>query len=161
MSPDEAVPVDPESSGTNLSFHDSLTSGDTGPGIDSSECTRLFAITLCFLTGSRRDDAVPLAPGDYGIGRAADNEILLSALVDLRVSAHHARLFADQQGWWYEDLDSTNGTLVNGRPLSGPRRLAVGDVVSLGRGVRNPGPGYVEFSVALPDTLAAPDKEGR
>lgn len=43
------------------------------------------------------------------IGAAPENKIILD---DSVVSAHHARLRRDRDGWWIEDLGSTNGTAV-------------------------------------------------
>ena len=45
------------------------------------------------------------------VGRAAENDLVLA---DPEVSRHHARLEADGDGWRVVDLDSTNGTWVNG-----------------------------------------------
>lgn len=70
------------------------------------------------------------------IGRAADNDI---ALDDPVVSANHAmvRLKADpylegHQVALLEDLDSTNGTLVNGRKVQ-RHMLQQGDRIRIGR----------------------------
>jgi hypothetical protein len=65
------------------------------------------------------------------IGRAKDNDLRLA---DPAVSRHHARIEPDDAGWWVVDLDSRNGTWVNGAAV---RRAAVdvGDEVSFG-GVR-------------------------
>lgn len=60
------------------------------------------------------------------LGRAPDNDI---ALEDDFVSSHHARLLPPGT---LVDLDSTNGTLVNGRPLSGRVQLRTGDQFQLG-----------------------------
>jgi pSer/pThr/pTyr-binding forkhead associated (FHA) protein len=37
-----------------------------------------------------------------------------------------------RDGVWVQDLGSTNGTLVNGVRIDGPRRLEPGDVVRVG-----------------------------
>ena len=54
------------------------------------------------------------------IGRDADNNVMIP---DPRVSGRHARLVQRNGFWWIEDLDSTNGTLLNGAPLTGVARL--------------------------------------
>ena len=47
------------------------------------------------------------------------------------VSRQHAALTISATGVTVEDLRSRNGTLVNGVPLSGPRRLEAGDELSI------------------------------
>jgi diguanylate cyclase (GGDEF)-like protein len=63
------------------------------------------------------------------IGRALTNAIVIEAD---SVSRQHARLFPEGDGHWVEDLGSTNGTLVNGDRIDGPRRLAHGDLIKIG-----------------------------
>jgi len=46
------------------------------------------------------------------IGRDSENDIVLD---DAMISRHHAMLFAKPQGSVLIDLESTNGTLINGR----------------------------------------------
>jgi hypothetical protein len=69
-----------------------------------------------------------LAPGETTIGRRADNDIVLS---DRAVSGRHARIHLAQGQATVQDLDSTNGTLVNGRRIS-THPLADGDMISIG-----------------------------
>ncbi len=68
-------------------------------------------------------DGSPLA-----IGRAADNDLVLA---DARVSRHHARITARAGRFVLADLDSTNGTLVNGARVT-EIALGLGDRISLG-----------------------------
>lgn len=64
------------------------------------------------------------------IGRDAVNDIVLP---DEAASARHATLEADGGEWWIEDLDSTNGTLVNGARIEKRERLRPGDEIAIGR----------------------------
>lgn len=64
------------------------------------------------------------------IGRAPANDI---ALEDDWISAQHVRLRRQKGAWLAEDLGSTNGTRVNGHPLTGAVRVRAGDVLDLGR----------------------------
>jgi len=63
------------------------------------------------------------------IGRDPEADIPLSAPI---VSWHHARLDRTPQGHMLTDLNSTNGTFVNGQRLPRPASLRQGDVVQIG-----------------------------
>jgi pSer/pThr/pTyr-binding forkhead associated (FHA) protein len=49
------------------------------------------------------------------IGRGPDNTIVVN---DPSISTHHAQLLLERDTYRLEDLDSTNGTHVNGKPVS-------------------------------------------
>ena len=49
------------------------------------------------------------------------------------VSAEHAELSYDGGRWWLRDLGSTNGTFVNGAPVSVATGVRPGDIVQFGR----------------------------
>jgi hypothetical protein len=66
----------------------------------------------------------------YHLGRGLDNEIVVS---DDSVSRVHAQLFQeDDQSTYIIDLNSTNGTFVNGHKVDGRQSLRSGDVLMLG-----------------------------
>jgi pSer/pThr/pTyr-binding forkhead associated (FHA) protein len=67
--------------------------------------------------------------GPLKIGRAPENDLQLS--VD-GVSRQHAQLTPDGDGFWIEDLNSANGTFLNGVRVT-KERLAHLDVITLGR----------------------------
>jgi pSer/pThr/pTyr-binding forkhead associated (FHA) protein len=67
------------------------------------------------------------------IGRSIDCAIPLPE--DNFVSQVHARVFRREDEYWVEDLGSTNGTLMNGRKLSGPAPVRRGDRLQVGRTV--------------------------
>jgi ABC-type multidrug transport system ATPase subunit len=63
------------------------------------------------------------------IGRAVDNDLSLD---DLRVSRHHAEIVAMPDGAWeLHDLQSSNGTYLNGRRVRS-ERLEKGDFIGVG-----------------------------
>ncbi len=76
-------------------------------------------------------DELPLYQPALTLGRGKDNDVILD---DPQVSSSHARLTWGREGWLVEDLGSTNGTLLNGRPLPPHRSapLKPGDVAQLG-----------------------------
>jgi len=67
--------------------------------------------------------------GTMRVGRGMDNEIVI---LDERASRHHGRFTARHGVLVYTDLDSTNGSLVNGMRVRDVA-LGVGDVVRVGR----------------------------
>lgn len=75
-------------------------------------------------------DAFETAPVPATIGRSAENTIALDG--DDFASGRHARVESARDGVWIIDLDSTNGTFVNGERIEGRRRLHEGDLVQIG-----------------------------
>ncbi len=70
----------------------------------------------------------PLGPVNT-IGRSMDNDVPLD---DSFLSGEHAMLQWDGQAWVLEDLESTNGTRVNGREVTQPMSIDYGDTIQLG-----------------------------
>ena len=63
------------------------------------------------------------------IGRAPDCQIIIN---ERSVSRHHARIFYESGHYWIKDLDSANGTKLNGKKisfqmLSGNDKIAFGE----------------------------------
>ena len=71
---------------------------------------------------------VTLADAAVVIGRSGDSTIRLT---DASVSRRHAEIRRSGDGWTVTDLGSTNGTRVNGAPIS-ERRLQDGDTIAVG-----------------------------
>jgi predicted component of type VI protein secretion system len=64
------------------------------------------------------------------LGRAPDCDV---AVPDILLSRRHCRIECGPDGWWVQDLQSKNGTVVDNIRLSAPRLLIDNDVVRLGR----------------------------
>jgi pSer/pThr/pTyr-binding forkhead associated (FHA) protein len=62
--------------------------------------------------------------GTMRIGRSEDSEITLA---DAQASRHHAAISPEPGGFTAQDLNSSNGTFVNGKRLDEPRLLKDGD----------------------------------
>lgn len=62
------------------------------------------------------------------LGRHSDNAILLTSD---SVSSHHATVTSREDGWYVQDLGSSNGTRVNGAPIE-EALLTDGDRLSFG-----------------------------
>lgn len=63
------------------------------------------------------------------IGRKADNTLVIE---DPAVSGHHARIVKVQAVFFLEDLMSTNGTAINGKPVT-RHQLRDADVITIGQ----------------------------
>jgi pilus assembly protein CpaF len=69
-------------------------------------------------------------PGDSALlGKHADCDVVLD---DSRVSRRHARIRLEGKRIVVEDLGSTNGTEVGGKPVEGPRAAEPGEEIRIG-----------------------------
>ena len=76
------------------------------------------------------DNVYPLLDSAYTLGRAPSNTI---SIPDGSVSSQHARIVRTPEGFVLEDLQSRNGTFVNGEQVTDKRLLADGDLIRLGK----------------------------
>lgn len=86
-------------------------------------------ITLQILNGLERGYIYRNIPTPLSIGREDENTIRLN---DERVSRFHAKIQDDSGQVILTDLDSTNGTRVNGTPVQ-IRVLKAGDQIAVGK----------------------------
>jgi len=84
---------------------------------------------LTIEAGLQQGTQVEFGEGDeIKIGRSSDNGLPID---DTRVSRYHARVVAQGDAYLLEDLDSTNGTRVNEKPVT-RKILQTGDVIGVG-----------------------------
>lgn len=105
----------------------------------------MWVISVRNATGSflfRRN----LYAGSVRIGRAIDNEIQLAGP---QVSRHHGRIDVEDGRLLYRDLNSRNGSIVDGRRVQQPVPLAVGTIVRIAE---------YEVSIEADPELSAPGK---
>jgi pSer/pThr/pTyr-binding forkhead associated (FHA) protein len=88
-------------------------------------------ITLRVLDGADRGRVYDDVPTPVTIGREEGNTIQLN---DERVSRFHLKIQEDREKVVLTDLESTNGTKVNGEDIQ-LRILRFGDMIALGRSV--------------------------
>jgi hypothetical protein len=75
-------------------------------------------------------DEFPVNSAPVTVGRGGQNDLVLTG--DEFASARHARIEARPDGVWVQDLDSTNGTYVNGARVLGAKLLVAGDILRVG-----------------------------
>ena len=75
-------------------------------------------------------DELQLDSAPVTVGRGGQNDLVLTG--DDFASARHARIEVRGDGVWVQDLDSTNGTFVNGARVAGAQRLDAGDILRVG-----------------------------
>ena len=74
---------------------------------------------------------LPIRNSPFSIGRAAKNHLCLSE--DKAVSRLHCSILVTAQGMVIQDLQSSNGTYVNGRRVTGVAPLPVPSLLTVGR----------------------------
>jgi pSer/pThr/pTyr-binding forkhead associated (FHA) protein len=82
--------------------------------------------------GANPGQIYKLEKDEISIGRDVTNDIVLN---DAEVSRKHAQLTLEQGRYKIEDLNSTNGTYIDGQRLIGPHVLAVGEIIMFGDNV--------------------------
>ncbi len=87
---------------------------------------------LIIITGPYAGEKFPLINLPLVLGRIQPADILIDIAA---VSRKHARISRDISGYIIEDLDSRNGTYVNGERIQGSRVLSNGDILRLGMDV--------------------------
>jgi hypothetical protein len=79
---------------------------------------------------SAPDNVYPLLDSEYTIGRSSSHSI---SIPDGSVSSNHARIVRTDKGFVLEDLQSRNGTFVNGEQVTAQRLLVDGDLIRIGK----------------------------
>jgi pSer/pThr/pTyr-binding forkhead associated (FHA) protein len=82
---------------------------------------------------SEVDRIYPLTDSRITVGRDLSNDIVIQ---DPEVSRWHLQLVRRGDTYTLEDLDSTNGTSINGHRVSAPQSLIIYDVIQLGQSIR-------------------------
>jgi uncharacterized protein YraI len=99
----------------------------------------------------------PISGDKMTFGRDPDSDISWD---DSQVSRYHAQLVRQGDQLILEDLESTNGTLVNGKPIIEPHILQPVDIISIGSSVfgvkRFAAPHTVSMTQLPPESLSYP-----
>jgi len=105
----------------------SVTEQATGHPAPTGDGERAYLIVLA---GQAVGEMYKLPAGPAVIGRGRSSDV---ALHDEGVSRAHARIVVHGDEIFIEDLDSRNGTFVNGERVRGRAPLADGDKIQVGR----------------------------
>lgn len=87
------------------------------------------ATRLVITSGGKAGLEIPLGSEPLTIGRASDAGLQIR---DDYTSTHHARLLLWGSNWVVQDLDSTNGTFVDGQRIDSPTQVPIGVPVKVG-----------------------------
>jgi len=91
---------------------------------DSREATRLV-----ITKGAKEGLEIDLPAEQLTIGRSGDAGLIIR---DDYTSSHHARLLKWPSGWVIQDLDSTNGTFLDGARVHTPTYIPLHTPVTIG-----------------------------
>lgn len=87
------------------------------------------ATRLVITSGARAGTELVLGDEPLTIGRSAESGLVIR---DEYTSTHHARLMLWDGDWMIQDLDSTNGTYLDGRRVTQPTPVPVNTPVRIG-----------------------------
>ena len=87
------------------------------------------ATRLVITEGSREGMEMPLGGGPITIGRSSESNVVIR---DDYTSTNPARLDLRAEGWVLTDLESTNGTFINGQKVTGPVTVAERTPITIG-----------------------------
>lgn len=98
-------------------------------GVGGGDATTDNASRLVITSGAKAGAEFPLGRDEITIGRSSDSAIIIR---DDYTSTHHARLMLWNGRWMIQDLDSTNGTFLNGSRVTVPTPIPLGATVKVG-----------------------------
>ncbi|PPF76619.1 FHA domain-containing protein [Rathayibacter rathayi] len=84
---------------------------------------------LVITSGPKRGTELELTGDPLTIGRSAESTLVIR---DDYTSTHHARLLLWNDEWMIQDLDSTNGTFLDGRRVGAPTKVPLNTPVKVG-----------------------------
>ena len=89
----------------------------------------VFASRLVITSGAKEGLEIVLPEEQLTIGRSSESGLVIR---DDYTSTHHARLLRWPDGWVIQDLDSTNGTYLDGSRIIVPTVIPLGAAVRIG-----------------------------
>ena len=86
-------------------------------------------ISLLVITPDGNKDYLNFTKPDITIGRTADCDVVVPKK---NVSKRHARIYLDKKRFFIMDLNSTNGTLLNGNRIENAENFIETDIINIG-----------------------------
>lgn len=105
-----------------------LPSGANRPS-GQAMATVLTASRLVITSGPRQGTELSLGREPMTIGRSAESGLVIR---DDYTSTHHARLLLWNDEWMIQDLDSTNGTFLDGKRVNVPTQIPLDTPIKIG-----------------------------
>ena len=90
------------------------------------------ATKLVIVEGDRTGHSIALDRRELTIGRAEDSDLIVD---DEFASTHHAKLVLINSDWLIQDLNSTNGTFLDGSRVGTPAVVKLNTPVRVGKTV--------------------------
>jgi hypothetical protein len=109
----------------------SLPTGPPTPsgGISKPMATTRTSSRLVITSGPKAGVEIELGTEPLTIGRSSESGL---QILDDYTSTHHARLLLWNDEWVIQDLDSTNGTYLDGKRVTIPTQVPVNTPVKVG-----------------------------
>lgn len=105
------------------------TPANSLPHSTAPPATSTSAHRLVITSGPRSGVEMPLSNQPLTIGRSSESGLVIR---DDYTSTHHARLMLLNDSWVIQDLDSTNGTFLDGSRVVVPTQIPLDTPVKIG-----------------------------
>ncbi|HEV7183224.1 MAG TPA: FHA domain-containing protein [Leifsonia sp.] len=94
-----------------------------------AKATALTANRLVITSGPRQGTELAIGRDPVTIGRSGESGLVIR---DDYTSTHHARLLLWNDEWMIQDLDSTNGTFLDGKRVTVPTQVPLNTPIKIG-----------------------------
>lgn len=88
------------------------------------------SLMLVITGGPKQGERIPLGPDGVTVGRSNDAGLVIR---DDYTSTRHASIENRHGEWVLRDLDSTNGTFLDGKPVKSPTLIPLNTPISIGQ----------------------------